>query len=387
MNTAFIILAQTKGGAILEIILLLIVAAIIGYITAWLFYKSVYEKRLKEIESDKHQLNNRIINLNGEVVNLQKNLDDKDLEMERYFLEDLALRNQLIDYHRIGISSREEKDDLTMISGIGPVIERRLNYIGIYTFRQISNFTPRDIEVINDTIVYFTGRIDRDEWVAQAVDLVHSEEHRIAQLKRISERKNRIPFDRLGTATPEEADDLTLISGIGGWIRAKLNMLGIYTFRQISNFTQEDINIVTEAIEFFPGRIERDDWIVQADEFIRIAGDKESLLKRIRERRENIFYDRLGVAHKFRANNLTLINGLGSWVEERLNAIDIYTFEQISRLTQDDIDTITEVLEIIPGSIEKNNWVAQANDLVKKSASKKNNLTAPGKPSRAEKPA
>jgi predicted flap endonuclease-1-like 5' DNA nuclease len=310
-------------------------------------------------------LRNRIINLNGEVMDLQKSLDDKDHEMERYFLEDLAQRNHLIDYDRIGVASPEEKDDLTMISGIGPVIERRLNYIGIYTFRQISRFTPRDVEVINDTIVYFTGRIDRDEWVAQAIELVHSEEHRNAQLKRISERKNRIPFDRLGTATREEADELTLISGIGGWIQAKLNMLGIYTFRQISNFTQEDVHIVTEAIEYFPGRIERDDWIVQADEFIRIAGDKASLLKRIRERRENIYYDRLGVAHKFRANNLTLINGLGSWVEERLNAIDIYTFEQISRLTQADIDTITEVLEIIPGSIEKYNWVAQANDLVK----------------------
>lgn len=377
MNTAFIILAQAKSGAILEIILLLIVAAIIGYLTAWLFYKSVYEKRLKEIESERHKLNNRIVNLNGKVVDLQKSLDDKDHEMERYFLEDLARRNHLIDYQRIGVASREEKDDLAMISGIGPVIERRLNYIGIYTFRQISKFTPRDIEVINDTIVYFTGRIDRDEWVAQAVDLVANEDHRIAQLKRIRERKSRIPFNRLGTATAEEADDLTLISGIGGWIKEKLNMLGIYTFRQISNFTREDITLVTEAIEYFPGRIERDDWIVQADEFIRIEGDKASLLKRIRERRENIYYDRLGVAHKFRANNLTLINGLGSWVEERLNALDIYTFEQISRLTKVDIETITEVLEIIPGSIEKDKWVAQAIDLVKKSASKKNNLSAP----------
>ena len=102
MNTAFIILAQTKGGAILEFMLLLFVAAIIGYITAWLFYKSVYEKILKEIESDKHQLNIRIINLNGEVVNLQKSLDDKDLEMERYYLEDLAQRNHLIDYNSPG---------------------------------------------------------------------------------------------------------------------------------------------------------------------------------------------------------------------------------------------------------------------------------------------
>ena len=47
-------------------------AAIIGYITAWLYYKSIYEKRIKAIESDKHELNNRIVNLDAEIVNLKK---------------------------------------------------------------------------------------------------------------------------------------------------------------------------------------------------------------------------------------------------------------------------------------------------------------------------
>ncbi|MDZ7737899.1 MAG: hypothetical protein U5K32_02280 [Bacteroidales bacterium] len=370
MNTAFLLLAQTKGGAALEILSLLIVAAIIAYITAWLFYRSVYEKKLKAIESDKHDLNTRIINLNGEIADLQKSLDDKNHELELYLLEDFTQHKHLLDYDRIGKATIEEKDDLTMISGIGPGIEERLNYLEIFTFRQISRLSPQDIQVINDTIVYFSGRIDRDEWLAQAIELVKGEEHRKALLKRISERKDRIPFGRIGTASREEADDLRLINGIGGWIRTKLNTLEIYTFRQISNFTQEDVAIVTEAIEYFPGRIERDEWIYQAAEFVRIAGDKASLLKRIRERKDRIYYDRLGVSHKYRANNLTLINGLGSWVEERLHALDIYTFEQISKLTHADIETITEVLEIIPGQIEKDNWVGQARELARLTATK-----------------
>ena len=65
-----------------------------------------------------------------------------------------------------------------------------------------------------------------------------------------------------------------MISGIGGWINKKLNALGMYTFRQISNFEKEDIVAVTDAIEYFPGRIERDEWIHQAKELVRIAGDK-----------------------------------------------------------------------------------------------------------------
>ena len=38
----------------------------------------------------------------------------------------------------------------------------------------------------------------------------------------------------------------------------------------------------------------------------------------------------------------------------------IYTFDQISKLTYADIETITEILEIIPGRIEKDNRVGQA---------------------------
>ena len=175
--------------------------------------------------------------------------------------------------------------------------------------------------------------------------------------------KTTIYYDRIGIAKKEEADDLTIISGIGGWIQEKLNALDIYTFRQISNFTKEDIVTVTEAIEYFPGRIERDEWILQAQELVRIAGKKSELLKRIRDRKGRIYYDRLGIAHKHEANNLTLIDGLGLWVEERLNTARYLYFCQISKLTHADIETITEVLEIIPGRIEQDNWVGQAREL------------------------
>ena len=74
MNTLIILLAQTKSEATIEIILMLLGAAIIGYVTAWLYYKSVYEKRIKVIESEKHELNNRIVNLDAEIFNLNKSL-------------------------------------------------------------------------------------------------------------------------------------------------------------------------------------------------------------------------------------------------------------------------------------------------------------------------
>jgi predicted flap endonuclease-1-like 5' DNA nuclease len=371
MSTLLILLVQSKGVATIEIILMLLVAAIIGYVTAWLYYKSVYEKRIKVIESEKHELNNRIVNLDADIFNLKECLGEKDVEIEQLIMESKALvhiaqRKHLLNYESFGTATEEEKDDLQMISGIGPVNEASLNAIDIYTFRQISKFTAHDIDAINDAIIYFSGRIERDEWVAQAKELAHSNELRTELFSRISERKSNIQYGRIGIAHKDEADDLTIISGIGGWIKEKLNALDIYTFRQISNFNEEDVKTVTEAIEYFPGRIERDEWILQAQELVRIAGNKSELLKRIRDRQGRIYFDRLGIAHMHEANNLTLIDGLGLWVEERLNLLGIYTFDQISKLTHEDIETITEVLEIIPGRIEKDNWVSQARELAKK---------------------
>jgi len=402
MDTLAILLVQTKSEATIEIILMLLGSAIIAYLTSWLYYKYIYEKRIKIIESEKHELNNSIVNLDAEIFDLKKSLGEKQIEADHLSLEvdalkalhaeavnetdDMALKNKrneqllyekdealvnitqrkhLLDYNSFGIATEAEKDDLKMISGIGPFIEERLHALDIYTFRQISKFTPQDISTINDAIEYFSGRIEKDEWVIQARELVRGEDLMIELFKRISERKTIIYYNRIGTAKKEEADNLTIISGIGGWIQEKLNALDIYTFRQISNFTKEDIQAVTEAIEYFPGRIERDEWILQARELIRIKGNKSELLKRIRDRKDRIYYDRLGVAHKHEANNLTLIDGLGLWVEERLNTLGIYTFSQISKLTHADIETITEVLEIIPGRIEQDNWVGQAREFAK----------------------
>ncbi|SHI38451.1 hypothetical protein [Aquimarina spongiae] len=75
----------------------------------------------------------------------------------------------------------------------------------------------------------------------------------------------KLNFASFGEADASQKDDLKLISGIGPFIEEKLNGIGIYTFDQISRFTAEDIETVTQLIQFFPGRIERDHWTKQAE--------------------------------------------------------------------------------------------------------------------------
>ncbi|WP_299157414.1 hypothetical protein [uncultured Tenacibaculum sp.] len=74
----------------------------------------------------------------------------------------------------------------------------------------------------------------------------------------------KLSLKTIGKAKEEDKDDLTKIKGVGSFIETKLNSIGIYTYEQISKLSFEDIETVTDLIQFFPGRIVRDDWKGQA---------------------------------------------------------------------------------------------------------------------------
>ena len=59
-------------------------------------------------------------------------------------------------------------DDLKLIVGVGPVLERMLQQLGITTYRQIARWTERDIDEFDAKLAEFPGRIRRDGWVTQA---------------------------------------------------------------------------------------------------------------------------------------------------------------------------------------------------------------------------
>jgi len=77
--------------------------------------------------------------------------------------------------------------------------------------------------------------------------------------------KPELDFESFGRADIDHRDDLTRINGIGPYIEQKLNEIGVFNFDQISRFSESDIRIVTELIDFFPERINRDDWVGQAN--------------------------------------------------------------------------------------------------------------------------
>jgi len=65
-------------------------------------------------------------------------------------------------------------DDLKLIVGVGPVLERMLQQLGITTYRQIARWSERDIDEIDAKLPEFPGRVRRDGWVTQARELHQS---------------------------------------------------------------------------------------------------------------------------------------------------------------------------------------------------------------------
>jgi ELWxxDGT repeat protein len=93
-------------------------------------------------------------------------IDSKQAELDR-----IAAKAETIDFGVIGTASASEKDDLKIIKGIGPFIEKKLNALGIYQFAQIAKMTSDLEDEVNIAIEFFPGRVKRDEWVKQAKEL------------------------------------------------------------------------------------------------------------------------------------------------------------------------------------------------------------------------
>jgi len=107
------------------------------------------------------------------------------------------------------------------------------------------------------------------EKVVEPADIEIAKDDGVAPDAEPEEEKN----GSISFAKPDgEVDDLQKISGIGPKLEEKLHELGIIQFAQIAAFSDKDIIDVDEALSF-KGRIERENWIGQAKDFIKTDED------------------------------------------------------------------------------------------------------------------
>jgi predicted flap endonuclease-1-like 5' DNA nuclease/uncharacterized coiled-coil DUF342 family protein len=63
------------------------------------------------------------------------------------------------------------RDNLRLIKGIGPAIEKTLNELGIFRYHQIAEMTEYDIDRVAQRLKGFSTRIYREDWIGQAREL------------------------------------------------------------------------------------------------------------------------------------------------------------------------------------------------------------------------
>lgn len=61
-----------------------------------------------------------------------------------------------------------EGDDLARIVGVGPILTELLHDVGVFYFWQIAEWSDEDIDYVDEKLLHFKGRIQRDDWVGQA---------------------------------------------------------------------------------------------------------------------------------------------------------------------------------------------------------------------------
>jgi predicted flap endonuclease-1-like 5' DNA nuclease len=76
------------------------------------------------------------------------------------------------DPHAYDDEPVQEVDDLKQIIGIGKVFEGALNELGVYSFGQLANFGMADIARVNAKLKEFKGRMEQDDWIGQAKELL-----------------------------------------------------------------------------------------------------------------------------------------------------------------------------------------------------------------------
>ena len=143
-----------------QIVICLIVAALIGGVIGYLIGRAgcTEKSSCTEGKEGTHELHIDQKESTDEVSALMSS----DASAEQ---EDVEEKPTLLSAPREG-----GKDNLQLIKGVGKVLEGVLNEIGIYHFDQIANLTKEEIKWLDNSIA-FPGRIEREEWVAQARDL------------------------------------------------------------------------------------------------------------------------------------------------------------------------------------------------------------------------
>ncbi len=190
------------------------------------------ELKLDRLELDNQRLQNTLGTLSASTKN--NDLASPSLDAQNVLMQP-STKNVLSGRLEVAASTVNSKDDLTLINGIGPFIEKKLNDIGFYTYNDVARWTTEDIERITAQIQFFPGRIQQDNWVGQAAALL--------------QRKNEgeLTKQNIPTNSPNDPRDLKIIEGIGPKTEELLKENAITNWIELSKTDVEHLRAILRS--------------------------------------------------------------------------------------------------------------------------------------------
>lgn len=117
-------------------------------------------------------LNQAILNFEPLELQSNVNLDSMFQTVKTATQERETKKPEQVQYVSAIAQMSTSKDDLKLITGIGPGLEKKLQDVGVTLFEQIANLSDLQIADLETNVVKFTGRIKRDDWIGQAEQLM-----------------------------------------------------------------------------------------------------------------------------------------------------------------------------------------------------------------------
>ena len=205
---------------------------------------------------------------------------------------ELATAKALAEAELVGsrINKIPEGDDLTLIRGIGPSLKARLYERGITRFGQLAALSSDEVAKLGSDLG-LPGVIEREAWVGQAKSLMPAAAMAAAMeapaaTVAVPGAAAAVPAVAVAAVVPAvvaavvapavavaavptaagtsgDNDDLKHIRGIGPEIEKRLNELGVRSFADVARWSPADIDRLNNVFGF-KGRIERENWVEQA---------------------------------------------------------------------------------------------------------------------------
>lgn len=127
-----------------------VLGLLIGWLVEWVIDWFYWRSRTRPLASENAELAQENARLKERIASLEVKVNKRSQLSKTKPIRDCA-----------------GKDNLQAIRGIGPVISKRLNDAGIYTFEELAQLTPEELEEILGSLIkkFFPGE---DRMIAQA---------------------------------------------------------------------------------------------------------------------------------------------------------------------------------------------------------------------------